>query len=95
MMPMLFLAFLVEALVARLAWAKANSKPVYVQNVAVFSSGTGESDVQVRFQVFGEGVNRQGVRLQYLAAATTLKTCLEHPFTQPTPNKLLHTKQQK
>ena len=39
--------------------------------------------------------NRQGVRLQYLAAATTLETCLQHPFTQPIANKLVHPKQQK
>ena len=51
--------------------------------------------------VFGcleKGWNRQGVRLQYLVAATTLKTCLEHPFTQPIANKLLavlHSKQRK
>ena len=38
--------------------------------------------------------NREGVRLQYLAAATTLETCLEHPFTQPFANKLLHSNQQ-
>ena len=42
-----------------------------------------------------KGWNRQGVRLQYLAAATTLEACLEHPFTQPIANKLLHLKQQK
>ena len=42
-----------------------------------------------------KGWNRQGVRLQYLAAATTLKTCLEHPFTQPIADKLLHLKKQK
>ena len=42
-----------------------------------------------------KGWNRQGVRLQYLAAATTLETCLEHPFTQPIADKLLHSKQQK
>ena len=41
-------------------------------------------------RVFGEGV-----RLQYPAAATTLETCLEPPFTQPIANKLLHSKQQK
>ena len=42
-----------------------------------------------------KGWNRQGVRLQYLAAATTLETCLEHLFTQPFANKLLQSKQQR
>ena len=42
-----------------------------------------------------KGWNRQGVRLQYSDAPTTLETCLEHPFTQPIANKLLHSKQQK
>ena len=37
-----------------------------------------------------KGWNAQGVTLQYLAAATTLETCLEHPFTQPKEDKLLH-----
>ena len=48
-----------------------------------------------KFGCLEKGWNRQGVRLQYLAAATTLETCLEHPFTQPIANKLLHSKQQK
>ena len=51
------------------------------------------------WDVPGSGVWRRvksaGVRLQYLAAAITLETCLEHPFTQPVANKLLHSKQQK
>ena len=42
-----------------------------------------------------QGWNWQGVRLQYLAAVTTLETCLEHPFTQPIADKRLHLKQQK
>ena len=42
-----------------------------------------------------KGWNRQGVTLQYLAVAATLETCLEHPFTQPIANNLLHSKQQK
>ena len=47
-------------------------------------------------RVFGEGVkSARGETAIHLAAATTLETCLEHPFTQPIANKRLHSKQQK
>ena len=57
--------------------------------------GDSWAELALRLGCLEKGWSRQGVRLQYSTAPTTLETCSEHPFTQPIPNKLLHSKQQK
>ena len=47
------------------------------------------------FRVFGEGVKSASGAIAILAAATTLETCLQRPFTRTIANELLHSKQQK
>ena len=44
---------------------------------------------------YGEGVNSARGATAILAAAITLVTCLEHPFTRTIANELLHCKERK